>query len=56
VVDVRDVVHGHAPVVGSIPAGAFPRELRPVPGSRTVLLTNFRSKTIQVIDLTHVRR
>jgi DNA-binding beta-propeller fold protein YncE len=38
--------------VGSIRAGAFPREMRVTADGRTLVLTNFGSKTIQLVDLT----
>lgn len=40
-----------ATVVGRIPAGAFPRELRVTPDGNTLLATNFASKTLEVVDL-----
>ena len=40
-----------ATVVGRIPAGAFPRELRITPDGNTLLATNFASKTLEVVDL-----
>jgi DNA-binding beta-propeller fold protein YncE len=43
-----------AAVVGSIPAGAFPRELRVTADGKTLLVTNFLSKTLEVVDLRRV--
>jgi DNA-binding beta-propeller fold protein YncE len=40
-----------ARVVGTIPTGAFPRELRTSPDGRTLFVSNFASKTLQVVDL-----
>jgi DNA-binding beta-propeller fold protein YncE len=51
VVDVRGITSGIAKVVGRIPAGAFPRELTLTPDGRTLLLTNFSSKTLELIDV-----
>jgi DNA-binding beta-propeller fold protein YncE len=38
-------------VIGQIPAGAFPREMRVTPDGRALILTNFGSSTVQMIDL-----
>ena len=51
IIDAAKVSDGAAAVVGSIPAGAFPRELRVTPDGRTLVLTNFGSRTIQLVDL-----
>jgi len=51
VIDADKVTAGAAAVVGSIPAGAFPRELRLTSDGRTLILTNFGSRTVQMIDL-----
>ena len=50
---VIDVSNGatNAAVAGFIPAGAFPRELRVTADGRTLLVGNFASKTLQVVDL-----
>lgn len=45
---------GSAKVVREIPAGAFPRELRVTPDGRTLVASNFASKTLQVVDLQRV--
>jgi DNA-binding beta-propeller fold protein YncE len=41
-------------VVGQIPAGAFPRELHVTQDGRTLLLTNFNSGTLELVDLTRL--
>lgn len=51
VVDATRVAEGAAAVLGVVPAGAFPRELRVVDDGRTLLLTNYMSNTVQTIDL-----
>jgi len=51
VIDAARVGDGERAVIGRIPAGAFPRELHVTADGRTLLLTNFASRTIQVIDL-----
>lgn len=38
-------------ILGEIPAGAFPRELRVTADGKTLLITNFASKTLQLVDL-----
>jgi DNA-binding beta-propeller fold protein YncE len=49
VVDAARVGEGRAAVVGRIPAGAFPREMRLTSDQRTLL--HFASRTLQIIDL-----
>ncbi len=51
IIDAAKVSDGATAVSGSIPAGAFPRELRVTPDGRTLVLTNFGSRTIQLVDL-----
>jgi DNA-binding beta-propeller fold protein YncE len=53
-IDASRVGEGAAAVIGSIPAGVFPRELRVTPDGRTLLLTNFGSRNVQAFDLTHL--
>jgi DNA-binding beta-propeller fold protein YncE len=48
-------VSAAAPVVsGNIPAELFPREIRITPDKLTLLVTNFASKTLELIDLTRL--
>ena len=54
VIDSGKIALGAAAVVGSIPAGAFPRELHTTQDGHTLLLTNFNSNTLEVIDLSRV--
>lgn len=42
---------GKKSVLGQIPAGGFPRELRVTPDGRTLFVTNFTSRTLEMIDL-----
>lgn len=51
VIDATRVRQGAAAIVGEIPAGAFPREMRLFPNGRTLVLTNFASQTVQLVDL-----
>lgn len=54
VVDASRVRNGGSAVVGTIAAGAFPRELRLTADGRTLLATNFGSRSLEVIDLARV--
>jgi DNA-binding beta-propeller fold protein YncE len=42
---------GARAVLGTIPAGTFPRELRVTEDGRTLLVTNFNSSTLELVDL-----
>ena len=54
VIDAAKIADGAGAVVGSIPAGAFPRELRITADGRTLILTNFGSRTVQMVDLSRM--
>jgi DNA-binding beta-propeller fold protein YncE len=54
VIDAARVGEGAAAIIGSIPAGAFPREMRVTADGRTLILTNFGSRTVQMIDLARI--
>ena len=51
VVDATKLASGDAAVLGTIPAGAFPRELRTTDQGKTLLVSNFLSKTVEIVDL-----
>jgi hypothetical protein len=51
VVDAAKISAGAGAVIGSIPAGAFPREMRVTSDGRALILTNFGSSTVQMIDV-----
>ncbi|HEY2162417.1 MAG TPA: YncE family protein [Gemmatimonadaceae bacterium] len=51
VIDASKVGDGAGAVIGSIPSGNFPREMRVTADGKTVVLTNFGSRTIEVVDL-----
>jgi len=51
VVDASRVREGAAAIMGSIPAGAFPREMRVTADGRALIVTNFASSQIELIDL-----
>jgi DNA-binding beta-propeller fold protein YncE len=51
VIDVSKTGQGAAAVIGSVPVGAFPRELRVTADGNTLLVTNFISRTLELVDL-----
>jgi DNA-binding beta-propeller fold protein YncE len=51
VLDAGRMQDGAAATLGSIPAGAFPREMAVSSDGRTLFLTNFGSQSLQVIDI-----
>jgi DNA-binding beta-propeller fold protein YncE len=51
IIDTRKVDRGELSILGSVGTGMFPRELRVTEDQRTLLLTNFGSKTLAVIDI-----
>lgn len=55
IVDAARLRAGAPAVLGTIPAGAFPRELRVAPNGQTLFVTNFASRTLEMIDLARVR-
>ncbi len=51
VIDASKLAEGARAVIGSIPSGDFPREMRVTADGRTLVLTNFASHNIELIDL-----
>ena len=51
IIDAQKIATGEAAVLGSVEAGVFPRELRVTEDQGTLLLTNFGSKNLVVIDV-----
>lgn len=51
IIDTRKIRSGENAILGTVPTGAFPRELRTTKDQATLLLTNFGSKTLAVIDV-----
>jgi len=51
VIDASKVGDGASAVIGSIPSGDFPREMRVTSDGRTLVLTNFASHTVELIYL-----
>jgi DNA-binding beta-propeller fold protein YncE len=51
VIDASKAGEGASAVIGSIPSGDFPREMRVTSDGKTLVLTNFGSHTIELVDL-----
>lgn len=51
VLDTSHIGTKEGPQMGEIPCGAFPRELHLSPDGQTLFLTNYRSGTLQVVDV-----
>ena len=51
VIDASKVGAGASAIMGSIPAGAFPREFGHSPDGRTLFAANYNTSELQVIDL-----
>jgi YVTN family beta-propeller protein len=41
-------------MIGAVPAGLFPRELKVTTDAKTLLVTNFSSKSIELVDLSRL--
>ena len=54
VLDAAKFGQGIGAVLGTIPAGSFPREMAVSTDQRTLFLTNFASNSLQVIDIAHL--
>ncbi|MGO9255298.1 MAG: beta-propeller fold lactonase family protein [Bryobacteraceae bacterium] len=54
VLDAAKIQEGAEATLGTIPAGAFPREMAVSSDGRTLFVTNFSSQSLQVIDLDHL--
>jgi DNA-binding beta-propeller fold protein YncE len=54
VIDVDKIGSGASAISGTIPAGGFPRELRLMADGRTLLVTNYATNTLEVVDLARV--
>lgn len=54
VIEPSRVALGTEAIVGSIPVGSFPREMRVTADGKTLILTNFGSHSIQMIDLERI--
>jgi DNA-binding beta-propeller fold protein YncE len=55
VIDAAKISAGANATLGVIPAGGFPRELRTTADGRALLVTNFNSSTLEIVDLAPLR-
>lgn len=55
VIDAARAGEGQAAVVGSVPAGIFPREFGQSPDGRTAFVANYSSSELEVIDLNRIK-
>lgn len=53
-VDAKNLARGAGAVIGTLPTGAFPRELSVTSDGQTLLLTNFDSKNVALIDVPRI--
>jgi DNA-binding beta-propeller fold protein YncE len=51
VVNVGAALAGKPALAGLLPAGQFPREMAPEPGGRTLLVTNFNSGQVELVNV-----
>lgn len=51
VIDADAALKGGKALVGTVPAGAFPRELASLPDERSLLVTNVFSQTLQAVSV-----
>jgi DNA-binding beta-propeller fold protein YncE len=54
VIDAAKVAAGAAAVLGTVATGAFPREMRVTADGKTLLVTNFASKSLEMIDVSRM--
>jgi DNA-binding beta-propeller fold protein YncE len=54
VLEAPKIHEGLPAVLGTIPAGSFPREMAVSADGRTLFLTNFGSNSLQVMDIAHL--
>lgn len=54
IVDAAKLRAGASAIMGTVPAGAFPRELRLTADGQTLFVTNFASSTLEMVDLSRV--
>jgi DNA-binding beta-propeller fold protein YncE len=54
ILDATKIQEGAAAVLGTIPAGAFPREMHVSADGRTLFLTNFGSNSLQIMSVDHL--
>ena len=54
VVNVAAAVAGKPALVGYLPAGGFPRQMELEPGGRTLLVTNFGSQQLEMVNVANL--
>ena len=54
VIDATKFPSGDKAIIGAIPSGAFPREMRVTSDGRTLILPNFGSRSLSMIDLARI--
>jgi hypothetical protein len=54
VIEIAKIAQGAAAIGGRIEAGAFPREVHLTSDQRTMLVANFTSRTLELVDLARV--
>jgi len=54
VIDSSQVVTNSSAVIGTVPAGVFPREIRVTADGKTLVVTNFLSQNLELIDLSRL--
>lgn len=55
VIDAARVAEGQAALMGSVPAGIFPREFGQSPDRKTLFVANYNSSELEVIDLNRLK-
>jgi DNA-binding beta-propeller fold protein YncE len=55
VIDTGKVTSGAGAVIGTIPVGSGPRDATVLKDGRTLIVPNFNSNTLQVIDLSRLK-
>jgi len=55
VIDASRVSEGQAAIMGSVPAGIFPREFGQSSDGKTLFVANYLSKELEVIDVNRIR-
>jgi len=54
IVDARAALAGRPTLLGTIPAGTFPREMSLEPGGRTLLVGTFASGQLEAVDVAQI--
>ncbi len=51
VIDAQSALAGRPALPGSVGTGSFPREMAAIPNSKTLLVTNYRSRQVEAVNL-----